>query len=268
MGDILPQTGEIIHGTNLAVAYFDQLRQTLNPDKSVWENLVSGGKDTVTVNGSSRHVFSYLQDFLFTSDRAKCPVSQLSGGERNRLLLARLFTRPANVLVFDEPTNDLDTETLELLEDLLADFNGTAIIVSHDRQFINNVVTSSLAFEGDGTFKEYVGDYDYWLRQKNSQANFIKTEPETKKIRFPEPLVGPIETKKLTHKEKRELESLPSLIESKEKEREKLNLQMADPSFYTIPGFVNETKKQIDAIEMELDDIYRRWESLDSRSSF
>ena len=169
LGELVPQHGSIKQGTNLQMAYFDQLRAQLDPDKSAVEN-VADGHDTVSINGRSRHVLGYLHDFLFSGDRARSLVRYLSGGERNRLLLARMFTRPANLLVLDEPTNDLDAETLELLEALLVDFPGTLLLVSHDRAFLNNVATSTLVFEGEGRFKEYVGGYDDWVRQRASKS--------------------------------------------------------------------------------------------------
>ena len=165
LGDLPPQAGTVRHGTNLEVAYFDQLHAQLDETKSVREN-VRDGSDSVTVNGRTRHIIGYLEDFLFTPEQAGGPVARLSGGERNRLLLARLFTKPSNVLVMDEPTNDLDLETLELLEDLLSEYAGTLLLVSHDREFLNNVVTSTLVLEGEGRVKEYAGGYDDWLRQR------------------------------------------------------------------------------------------------------
>ncbi len=165
LGELPPQKGGLRHGVHLEVAYFDQLRAQLDEDKSVLEN-VGEGNDTIVFNGKPRHIIGYLQDFLFSPERARSPVRILSGGERNRLLLARLFTKPSNVLVMDEPTNDLDTETLELLEELLLDYPGTVLLVSHDRVFLNNVVTSTLVLEGDGRVGEYVGGYDDWLRQR------------------------------------------------------------------------------------------------------
>jgi ABC transport system ATP-binding/permease protein len=178
LGELAPQQGIIRHGTNLQIAYFDQLRAQLDVERSVQDN-VAGGSDHIDINGASRHVLSYLKDFLFTPERARQPVKALSGGERNRLLLAKLFTRPANVLVLDEPTNDLDTETLELLEELLVDFAGTLLIVSHDRALLDNVVTSTLVFEGDGVVNDYVGGYDDWLRQRKSPqpAGFKSPQP-------------------------------------------------------------------------------------------
>ncbi|HAJ79034.1 MAG TPA: ABC transporter ATP-binding protein, partial [Fibrobacteres bacterium] len=169
LGRIKPDSGIVKSGEGLMPLYFDQLREALDPEKTLWENVASHGGDTVIINGRPKHIISYLQDFLFTSDRAKCPVKQLSGGERNRLMLAKMFTQPANVLVLDEPTNDLDIETLELLEELLTDYKGTVLVVSHDREFLNNIVTATLAFEGNGKFKEYVGGYDDWQEQIKKQ---------------------------------------------------------------------------------------------------
>ena len=165
LGQLEPQSGTVRLGTRLQIAYFDQLRAQLDENKTVQEN-ISGGNDTVTINGEGRHIIGYLQDFLFEPERARSPVSVLSGGERNRVLLARLFTQPFNLLVMDEPTNDLDAETLDLLEELLAEFSGTLLLVSHDRAFLNNVVTSTLVFEGEGQVNEYVGGYDDWLRSR------------------------------------------------------------------------------------------------------
>jgi ABC transport system ATP-binding/permease protein len=260
LGKIIPQKGSITFGTGLTPLYFDQLREVLDPDKTVWENVLPHGGDTVFVNGLPKHIISYLQDFLFTSDRANCPVKQLSGGERNRLMLAKMFTQPANVLVFDEPTNDLDIETLELLEEILTDYKGTVLIVSHDREFLNNVVTATLVFEGNGEFKEYIGGYDDWqhLVEQKAVPPAIK-DPRPAKS----PLISPAGPKKLSFKEKRELEALPGLIEQLEKEHEEINLQMADPALYQKAGFITETKKRIETIQIELAEHYRRWEELE-----
>ena len=176
LGELQPASGNIRLGTNLQISYFDQLREQLDENKTVQENVVEDNQDTVTINGKKRHIIGYLQDFLFSPDQARSYVSLLSGGERNRLLLARLFTRPSNLLVLDEPTNDLDMETLELLEDYLMNYTGTILLVSHDRAFINNVVTSTLVFEGDGVVKEYVGGYDDWLRQRPPEAKPAKVQ--------------------------------------------------------------------------------------------
>ena len=226
LGELPPQQGHVRLGTNLEVIYFDQLRDQLDPEKTVFDN-VADGNDTVTINGGTQHVIGYLQKFLFTPERARTKVKSLSGGERCRLLLARLFTRPANVLVLDEPTNDLDIETLELLEELLLDFKGTLLLVSHDRAFLNNVVTSTLVFGGDGKIEEYVGGYDDWLRQKEAAAVAGRGEPAAKPPPKPRPA-----TIKMTFKEERELEALPALLEELEAEKKQLYLSLADPGFY------------------------------------
>jgi ATP-binding cassette subfamily F protein uup len=262
LGKLQPQSGAIRFGTNLAPVYFDQLREALDPDKTVWENVAPGGGDTVFVNGAPKHVVAYLQDFLFTSDRAKCPLSQLSGGERNRLMLARLFTQASNVLVFDEPTNDLDTETLELLEEILLAYKGTVLVVSHDREFLNNVVTATLVFEGKGMVKEYVGGYDDW------QAALPAKKPEpVAPVKKPAPLpgLGLQEIKKLSFKEKRELEALPLRIDRLEQEHKELSLQMADPAWFSKPGFITLSKERLAQIDNDLGAAYRSWEELSER---
>jgi ATP-binding cassette subfamily F protein uup len=242
------------------VVYFDQLREQLDPDKTVLEN-VGEGNDTIIINGKSRHIIGYLQDFLFTPDRARTPVHILSGGERNRLLLAKLFTRPANVLVMDEPTNDLDAETLELLEELLLEYSGTLLLVTHDREFLNNVVTSTLVFEGDGLVREYVGGYDDWLRQ--AAAGVSITSPalpvqEKQRSRVERP-------RKLTFKEERELETLPERIGELEKEQEQLHLTLADPEFYKSAGSeVVKLNARLASIGNELSEAYCRWEELEA----
>jgi ATP-binding cassette subfamily F protein uup len=265
LGRIVPQAGTIRFGAKVAPAYSDQLREVLAPDKTVWENVAPGGADTVFVNGVAKHVISYLQDFLFTSDRAKCPVKQLSGGERNRLMLARMFTQPANVLVFDEPTNDLDTETLELLEEILLDFKGTVIVVSHDREFLNNVVTQTLAFEGNATVKEYVGGYDDWERQRKKPAKAVPKVPSASMKKGPATPCEQQGPKKLSFKENRELESLPDRIEQLERDLEQLNSQMADPAFYGKPGFVTAARIRAAGIGKELHGLYARWQELEQR---
>jgi ABC transport system ATP-binding/permease protein len=264
LGKIVPQSGTVSFGANLAPVYFDQLREALSLEKTVWENVAPHGADTVFVNGSPKHVISYLQDFLFTSDRAKCPVQQLSGGERNRLMLARMFTQPANVLVFDEPTNDLDTETLELLEEILLDFKGTVLVVSHDREFLNNIVTQTLAFEGDGLVKEYVGGYDDWERQRK-RPDPAPLDPSTSGRRKTVDLLEQKGPKKLSFKENRELEFMPERIEQQEKELDALNSQMANPEFYGKPGFVADARKRVAQIANELDGLYARWQELEQR---
>jgi ATP-binding cassette subfamily F protein uup len=261
LGDLAPQEGTIRHGTNIEVAYLDQHRAQLNDEKSVQDN-VADGSDYVTINGNRRHVIGYLQDFLFSPARARSPVKVLSGGERNRLLLARLFTRPSNVLVLDEPTNDLDIETLDLLEELLMDYPGTVLLVSHDRAFINDVVTSTLVFEGEGRVNEYVGGYDDWLRQRKQAAPVVPVRKEETK-QGPRPQVE--KRRKLNFKEQKELETLPERIEALESERQKIHASMADPAFYRKSGSsVSETKARLEALEKELADVYARWDALEA----
>jgi ATP-binding cassette subfamily F protein uup len=261
LGTLRPERGTIAFGARIAASYFDQLRAVLDPEKTVWENLSPTGGDTVFINGAPRHIVSYLQDFLFTSDRAHSPVRQLSGGERNRLVLARLFTQPANVLVFDEPTNDLDAETLDLLEELLMNYSGTVLVVSHDREFLNNVVTAMLVYMGDARFKEYIGGYDDWERQTQNPAIVA---PQTSRTKKPPqaPTEGP---KKNSYKEQRELELLPAKIEALEREQEQLNLSMADSANYEKPGFVAKARERLAEIEAELTTCFARWEELEAR---
>ncbi len=258
LGELPPRQGTVRCGTNLQVIYFDQLRQQLDPDRTVQQNL-SGDQDTVVVGGRARHVFGYLQDFLFTPDRARSPVRTLSGGERNRLLLARLFIREANVLVLDEPTNDLDLETLDLLEEQLAEFQGTIFLVSHDRAFLNRVVTSLLAFEEDGRIGEYIGGYDDWLRQRPSlEATPMQPVPVKGKPR-------PARHRKLTFKERHELSELPLHIEMLEADVAELHARMADPDFYRTAGAkVAEATTRLASLEEELEQSYRRWEELEA----
>ncbi|QGY40800.1 ATP-binding cassette domain-containing protein [Pseudodesulfovibrio cashew] len=267
LGEIEPQNGSVRHGVNLQVSYYDQLREQLDETKSARHN-VADGNDFVTINGNRRHVMSHLKDFLFTPDRAKVPVSVLSGGERNRLLLARLFTRPSNVLVMDEPTNDLDVETLDLLEELLLDYPGTLLLVSHDRDFLNNVVTSTIAFEGNGVVAEYVGGYDDWLRQRpetTTPAKACKPKQEAK------PAVAP-KKKKLSFKEKFELErkqeelqSMPALIETLEAELEALHAKMASAEYFKHSGEEMATdQSRLEALESELETAYTTWEELEA----
>ncbi len=265
LGKIPPDRGTIRLGANCAPVYFDQLREVLSPEKTVWENVVPGGGDTVYVNGAPRHVISYLQDFLFTADRAKCPVKQLSGGERNRLMLARLFTQPANVLVFDEPTNDLDAETLELLEEAILNFTGAVLVVSHDREFLNNVVTSTLVFEGNGRVKEYIGGYDDWLHMKEQAEPAVKAPPALEKKLSRTAVESRQTVKKLSFKEARELDSLPERIENLENKLEELNLQMADPAYFQKPGFITLSKDRIASLQADLEAAYSRWEELSER---
>jgi len=258
LGELPPQQGSVRLGTNLQIIYFDQLREQLDPDLTVQQNL-AGDQDTVVVGGRARHVIGYLQDFLFTPDRARSPVRILSGGERNRLLLARLFTRETNVMVLDEPTNDLDLETLDLLEELLAEFQGTLFLVSHDRAFLNRVVTSTMVFEGDGRITEYVGGYDDWLRQRPQVDAVSRPKGQAKEKPRQE------RARKLTFKEKRELADLPQLIEGLEAEVAELHARMADPDFYRRAGTeVALTSACLQTLEKELAVTYSRWEELDA----
>jgi len=260
LAGLAPGEGTVRHGTRLEVAYFDQLKAALEDEKTVQQNVSE--YETIPINGQPRHVLSYLQDFLFPPDRARGLVKFLSGGERSRLLLAKLFTRPSNVLVLDEPTNDLDVETLELLESLLVDYQGTVLLVSHDRAFLNEVVTSTLAIDADGRVKEYDGGYDDYLRQRQSEAP-------------PEPKAAPAGPKasrpqverprKLNHKERRELDELPARIETMEAALRGLHASMSDPAFYRRPAAeIAEVNAQLGSLEQELASAYGRWESLES----
>jgi len=265
LGELQPQSGTVKLGTQLAVAYFDQLRAQLDESKTVRES-VAEGQETIDVNGKSRHVLSYLQDFLFPADRARLGVGVLSGGERNRLLLARLFARPSNVLVLDEPTNDLDAETLELLEELLADYSGTVFLVSHDRSFLNNVVTSTIAFEGKGVVKEYAGGYDDYLRQRPPVLPAVVI-PAGKTSRSPAPATSPTH-RKLSFKERRELEALPQAIETLETRQKALHLEMAAPDYHRQGAQrISAARSELDAIERDLATAYSRWEELDAADS-
>ncbi|WP_133135765.1 ATP-binding cassette domain-containing protein [Legionella rowbothamii] len=262
LGELQPDSGEIKQGTSLNVAYFDQLRRQLQEDKTVMYN-VGEGADYVTINGKQKHVASYLRDFLFSAERFNQPVSVLSGGERNRLLLAKLFAKPVNFLVMDEPTNDLDIETLELLEDMLADYPGTLILISHDRAFINQVVTSVLVYEEAGQFSEFVGGYDdYKMHKKQQQQQQRERDTADKN-----PVVkrSP-STNKLSFNEQRELSQLPQKIEQLEKKISELQLQMADPKFYqqdaSAIAKINQSLAEDEAVLME---HYARWEALEER---
>jgi len=261
LGELKPDKGQVRLGTNLLPVYFDQQRAQLDEGKTVIDNL-GDGSDFVEINGRNRHVIGYLRDFLFTPDRARSPVSILSGGERNRLLLAKLFARPSNVLVLDEPTNDLDIETLELLEELLMDYNGTVLVVSHDRAFLNNVVTSTLVFEGKGRVQEYAGGYDDWIRQ--GYAHLKKATP-VRKERQERVKVKSKGPRKLTFKESRELEELPGLIETLEQEQKQLYETMAAESFYRGDGNdVAGARARLGELEQLLDKACGRWEELET----
>jgi ATP-binding cassette subfamily F protein uup len=257
--ELAAQQGTLRHGTNLEVAYFDQQHAQLDSEKSVYEN-IADGSETLTINGAPRHIIGYLQDFLFTPSQSRNAVGNLSGGERNRLLLARLFARPSNILVLDEPTNDLDIETLDLLEEFLLNYPGTVLIVSHDRAFLNNVVTSTLVLESNGVVKEYDGGYDDWLRQSNKTFQPQQPPEKTKKT-----VTKPIQNRphKLSFKEKKELEALPQLIETLEAEQRQLHDAMADPDFYKNGSDVAAVATRAEELRKQLDAAYARWEKLE-----
>jgi ATP-binding cassette subfamily F protein uup len=265
VGELEPTSGEIRRGTNLLPAYFDQQREQLNPDASIMDNVTGGSGDTVTIDGQARHVSGYLRDFLFPPERLRAPVSMLSGGERNRLLLARLFARPSNLLVMDEPTNDLDAETLELLEEMVADYAGTLLLVSHDRAFLDNVVTSTLVFEGDGQINEYVGGYTDWLRQRRvaASANTTAATPKQPAAASP-PSAGP-KPRRLSYNEQRELAQLPEKIQRLEAEQAQLNALISDPAVFRRDKDESHLALQrLKALAAELETAYSRWDTLDS----
>jgi ATP-binding cassette subfamily F protein uup len=263
LGQLKPQAGLVEQGTQLEIVYFDQLRAQLDENMRV-QDAVADGNSTVTINGRNRHVISYLEDFLFEPARARTPVRALSGGERNRLLLARLFTKPANVLVLDEPTNDLDAETLELLEDLLVEFGGTVLLVSHDRAFLNEVCTSLLVFEGDGRVADYNGGYDDWQKERAARAAAAENAAR-KQAADAKPAAAPAAAKarKLTNKERAELEAIPARIEVLEKEQAALTAQLADPAFFKQAGnIVREATAKLEELERQLAATYERWTEL------
>ena len=268
LGELPPTEGAVRLGTNLHISYFDQLRASLDPEENIMRS-VAEGNDVVTVGGDTRHVAGYLQDFLFTPDRLRLPVKALSGGERNRLLLAKLFTRPSNVLVLDEPTNDLDTETLELLEELLTDYSGTVLVVSHDRRFLDNLVTSVITLEGDGRAREYVGAYTDWLRQRPAPP------PARDKAKNPPPVPPspPAQARKRTFKEQREFEqltselkALPEHLDALEREQKDLETLLADPDLFTRDqaAFIRTTER-LAALEEEQTQALLRWELVEQR---
>jgi ATP-binding cassette subfamily F protein uup len=264
LGQESPRVGTIRHGTNLEVAYFDQLKATLDEEKTVQQNVSE--YETIAINGQHRHVLGYLQDFLFPPDRSRSLVKFLSGGERSRLLLAKLFTRPSNVLVLDEPTNDLDVETLELLEGLIVEYQGTVLLVSHDRAFLNDVATSTLVIEPDGRVKEYDGGYDDYLRQKQAETT-VDARPAASESAAKESKTASDRAKKLTHKERRELEALPGRIEELETELRTLHETMAEPSFYRKDrDEIAAAKARLESLERELETTFERWESLEAMS--
>jgi ABC transport system ATP-binding/permease protein len=263
LGELKPQQGKIRLGTGIKVAYFDQLREQLDEDKTLREN-IADGNDMIIMGDTSRHVVGYLQDFLFSPERTMSPVRTLSGGERNRLLLAKLFVVSSNVLVLDEPTNDLDAETLELLEDRLLNYKGTILLVSHDREFLNNVVTSTIAFEGAGRLQEYVGGYDDWLRQSKPSVDMLKSKASMERAQKREK--SPKEKQKLSYKESRELESLPQTIEAMEEEKGRLITAINSPEFYASydASKLREANDRLEALEKALDEAYHRWDELET----
>ena len=264
IGELDPDDGEVRRGANVQIAYYDQQREQLDPERTVWET-VADGLETVTINGATQHVFGYLRDFLFPPERAQSPVRALSGGERNRLLLARLFARPFNVLVMDEPTNDLDIETLELLEERLATWPGTLLLVSHDRAFIDHVVTSTLVFEGDGHVQEYIGGYEDWLRQRRSVVSGSSRTPVVSGLSRTRSVTSP---RKPSYKEQLELEQLPARIEALEVEQRQLQAAVSDADFYKKPAAeIHETLGRLEELETLLLDAYTRWDALDSRTT-
>jgi ATP-binding cassette subfamily F protein uup len=269
LGDIPLSSGSVKLGTQLTIAYFDQLRQQLDPEKSVMENVVQGS-DFIEINGARKHALAYLQDFLFSPQRSRTPVKALSGGERNRLLLAKLLSRPANLLVMDEPTNDLDIESLELLEECLTNFNGTLLLISHDREFLDNVVTSTWAFEGDGVVNEYVGGYEDWLRQRSvtaatpEKSPSEKIEKNDKKTSTPPPPNTTTQRKKLSYKEQRELEQLPQQIAQLESEQKTLSKKLENPNYFVKhPQEAAQSAERLAAIDDELLALLERWEALE-----
>ena len=249
-------------GANVQVAYYDQQREQLDPERTVFET-IGDGNDWVTIDGNPRHVNAYLADFLFPPERASSPVRALSGGERNRLLLARLFTRPANVLVMDEPTNDLDLETLELLEAELVDWPGTLLLVSHDRAFLDNVVTSTIVFDSDGQVREYVGGYEDWLRQRAAVTS-IEAGLKTRNYERAAPPPSSA-ARKASFKEQQELLALPGRIESLEAEQQRLQAAVASSDFYKEPAdLIARTLARLETIEQDLLNVLARWDELDS----
>lgn len=273
LGELEPVAGTLKSGTKLEVAYFDQLRLQLDLEKTVMDN-VAEGRDFIEIDGQNRHVLSYLGDFLFSPQRARTPVKALSGGERARLLLAKLFSKPANLLVLDEPTNDLDVETLELLEEVLANFKGTVLMVSHDRAFLDNVVTSTLVFEGDGVVREYVGGYQDWLRQGGSPKLLGVKENKAGKPELNSAVVAPVaplaqapaaDKKKLSYKLQRELDALPGQIDAVEQRILAVQTEIAEPAFYQRPaGETAEVLAGLEKLQADLDALVERWAELDS----
>ncbi|MGY8769785.1 MAG: ATP-binding cassette domain-containing protein [Pirellulales bacterium] len=266
LGELKPNQGTVRTGSNVQVAYFDQLHSRLDETQTLREN-IGEGNEQITINGRTKHVVGYLQEFLFTSEQANRAIKYLSGGERNRLLLARLFAKPSNMLVLDEPTNDLDADTMELLENMLMEYQGTLVVISHDREFLDNVATSTIAFEGNATVRQYDGGYSDWVAQRKQI-----TETPIKANKLSVPATGqennkPSKSRKLNYKEKRELESLPQLIEELEGKQESIQQQMGEPAFYQKPADEIKTVSQrLDEIGSKLNDSIERWEELEEIS--
>ena len=274
LGQLAPQQGEIKFGTKLEIAYFDQLRQQLEPEKNLIEN-ICGGREFIEINGKNRHAIGYLGDFLFSPQRARTPVKALSGGEQNRAILAKLFSQPANLLVLDEPTNDLDIETLELLEEILLDFKGTVLLVSHDRDFMDHVVTNLLVLEGNGKITNHVGGYSDWVGRGGKLEGLDEEQPakistaqatQTLKSEATDKQVTKQESKKkLSYKDQLELDKLPALIEALEQQQEQLEAQISQPDFYK--GTAEETQTVLESLEstqQQLEQAYQRWGELEN----
>jgi ATP-binding cassette subfamily F protein uup len=263
LGELAPDTGSLRLGTGLQVAYFDQMREQLDPERSVFDSIADGA-EFVEIDGTRKHVHGYLQDFLFPPDRARTPVRALSGGERNRLLLARLFTRTFNLLVLDEPTNDLDIETLDLLEELLLDFSGTLLLVSHDRAFLDNVVTSTLVFEGNGRIGEYAGGYTDWVRQRQSaEGERLAVAPVERSV-VAAPRVPVARKRRLTFKETAELSALPDRIDALEQRREQLYASLSDPVLLRDAAALADVRERLATLEAEIAGATARWEALET----
>ncbi|MBT7781386.1 MAG: ATP-binding cassette domain-containing protein, partial [Anaerolineae bacterium] len=260
LNELEPQSGSLRHGTNVEIAYFDQMRSQLDESKSILDN-VSQGLDVIKINGRERNVVGYLEGFLFSPERIYAPITALSGGERNRLLLARLLARPTNLLVLDEPTNDLDIDTLEIMENMLLEYPGTLILVTHDRTFLDNLVTSTLILSGDGQVRNFIGGYDDWQKEKEAEK---KKETKKKSKKASSPALKKKKKKKRSYKEERELEKIPTKIEALEAEQAKLNAILADPIFYQKKGTeVSIAVERLKIIEKELEDVYTRWDELE-----
>jgi ATP-binding cassette subfamily F protein uup len=261
LGELPPDSGTIRMGTGIELAYFDQLREQLDPERSVFDSIADGA-EFIEIGSARKHVLGYLQDFLFPGDRARTPVAALSGGERNRLLLARLFTRSFNLLVLDEPTNDLDIETLDLLEELLLEFSGTLLVVSHDRAFLDNVVTSTLVLEGGGVVGEYVGGYTDWVRQRKESAAPAPAAQPKRAIPPPAPTKA-AKKRRLSFKEVSELAALPDKIDALERERAAIYASLGDAAVLRDGAAVVAAKARLAALELEIAEFIQRWEALE-----